>query len=322
MELHVALPEPRGTLSTWVLSRLRGGRSRLRLPTRLVVDDDLHLALYLCYELHYGGLPLAVDMEWDPDLIAARRRFETALITSLRDGVVPARGSATDVADVIAGLIDQDDSPSLSAYMERYGTLDEMRQFVVHRSAYQLKEGDPHTFAIPRLRGRAKQLLVEIQAGEYGADAPGRLMHCELFASTMRHLGLDDRPNAYLDRLPASALAISNLISLFGLNARWSPALVGQLTVFEQTSVVPMQRYSRALARMKAPPEARRFYDVHVQADAEHEVVAPAMARALVASEPSTAADVIFGAQAALLVETAFAGDLFESWHVTAPTAA
>jgi Iron-containing redox enzyme len=155
---------------------------------------------------------------------------------------------------------------------------------------------------------------VEIQAGEYGADAPGRLMHRDLFAATMRHLGLDDRSNAYLDRLPASALVISNLISCFGLNARWAPALVGQLSVFEQTSVEPMGRYARALARMQAPAEARRFYEVHVQADAEHEVMAPAMVRALVEDQPSTFGNVVFGAQAALVVEAWFAQALLSNW--------
>ena len=43
-----------------------------------------------------------------------------------------------------------------------------MREFAVHRSAYQLKEADPHTWVIPRLRGRGEGRLVEIQPDEYG----------------------------------------------------------------------------------------------------------------------------------------------------------
>jgi hypothetical protein len=57
-----------------------------------------------------------------------------------------------------------------------------MRQIVVHRSAYQLVEGDFHTLAIPRLTGEAKRNLVRIQAGEHGCDAPDREMHSVLFA--------------------------------------------------------------------------------------------------------------------------------------------
>jgi Iron-containing redox enzyme len=48
------------------------------------------------------------------------------------------------------------------------GTLAQLREFAIHRSAYQLKEADPHTWAIPRLTGAVKAAMVEIQADEYG----------------------------------------------------------------------------------------------------------------------------------------------------------
>ena len=46
-------------------------------PADPLVDDDLQLALYLCYELHYRGLP-GVDArwEWEPSLLALRREWE------------------------------------------------------------------------------------------------------------------------------------------------------------------------------------------------------------------------------------------------------
>ena len=61
-----------------------------------------------------------------------------------------------------------DEAPSLSRYLERDGTHAEMLEFVVHRSAYQLKEADPHSWALPRLTGAPKAAMVEIQADEYG----------------------------------------------------------------------------------------------------------------------------------------------------------
>jgi hypothetical protein len=276
---------------------------------------DLQLALYLCYESHYSELPGNVgDWEWDAQTIAFRGMLEAAFEHSLREraGACEADG---DVRDIIAEVIAADDGPSVSRHMETDGTLGEMREFLMHRSAYQLKEADPHTFAIPRLDGRAKQLLVEIQAGEYGADDVDRIMHSELFAQTMRSLGLDDRRNAYLDVLPASALMISNLISLFALNRRLRGALVGQLAVFEMTSVVPMGRYARGLERMGAPAEARRFYDVHVLADAEHEVLALEMAGALADAEPDLARDIVFGARSIVVVERMFAEQLLAGWR-------
>jgi hypothetical protein len=311
----VELPSPRGPLSQWVLGRLTGLQT---LPPPSASDDpfadDLQLALYLCYEPHYSSLPhVAADREWDPSLIAVRRTLESIFEGGLRD--LAGAPAHDDIRSAVTELIEGDHGPSVSAYMESDGTLEQMREFVVHRSAYQLKEGDPHTFAIPRVGGRAKQLLVEIQAGEYGADGHEREIHAALFAQTMRALGLDDRHHAYLDTLPASALALPNLISLFGLNRRWRGALIGHLTAFEMTSVTPMGRYSRALDRLGAPVEARRFYDVHVLADAEHEVLALDMAAALADDEPSLNADIVFGARCAIEVERMFAEQLLSGWR-------
>jgi hypothetical protein len=314
------LPAARGDLSAWVTDRLTGVGAR-RAPSAAGADafgDDLQLALYLACESHFRDLPgVTADREWDPQLMSFRASLEHRFEAALRDRVGAA--PTGPVERVIPAMIDADDGPSVSRFMETDGTIDQMRDFVVHRSAYQLKEGDAHTFAVPRLHGRAKQLLVAIQAGEYGADAPDRVMHCELFGQTMRELGLDDRPNAYLDVLPASALMVSNTISMFGLNRRWRGALVGHLSVFEMTSVTPMGRYSKGLERMGASAAARRFYDVHILADAEHELMALEMAQALAESEPNLCADIVFGAQCVLVVERLFAERLFGGWTGAAP---
>ena len=184
----------------------------------------------------------------------------------------------------------------------------------MQRSAYKLKEADSHTFGLPHIRSEAKQQLAEIQAGEYGVDAPGRAMHVELFAATMRVLGPDDRRHAYLDVLAASALAISNLATMFGINRRWRGALVGHLAVFEMTSAEPAGRYARGLERLGVPAQARRFYDVHVLADAEHAVLARQMVLALARDEPHLAGDIVFGAQCVVATERRFATALLDRW--------
>lgn len=306
-----ALPRPRGPLSAWMLGRLAG---MVVAPPPVVSDggrfgDDEQLALYLSYETTYSDLP-GVDpgMEWDPAVLTLRARLEARLLRHLRESlpVVPAGRPFDAIPDLIAS----DEGPSLSRFVEEQGTMDDVRRVLMHRSAYQLKEADPHTLAIPRLAGRAKQKLAAIQAGEYGADNPGHRMHADLFALTMRSVGLDPRPNAYLDVLPASALLISNLITMFGSHRRLRGALVGHLTVFEMTSVEPMGRYSRGLQRLGCSAEARRFYDVHVLADAEHEHMALDMAQFLADDEPALLPDILFGAQCALLAEEWFAMDL------------
>jgi hypothetical protein len=317
----IAPPAPRGPLSNWVLGHAVG-----KPPTPKQVSaelaradgfgDDLQLALYLCYEPHYSDVPGVPLEEWDPAVIELRNALEVRFLDALTQRI--GRPGPADPRQAIPTLLAADDSPSVSSYMRDHGTLAEMCDYVVHRSAYQLKEADPHTFAMPRLDGRAKQLLAEIQAGEYGADAADREMHSTLFAQTMRTLGLDDRRHAYLDRLPASALMISNLISMFGLNRRWRGALVGHLAVFEMTSVEPMGRYGAALERLGAPQGARRFYDVHVLADAEHELLALEMAGALHDAEPQLSGHIVFGAACAIEVERQFASTLLGAWQVGA----
>ena len=113
-----------------------------------------------------------------------------------REPVDPAQ-----IGDLLFRLEAEDDGVSLSRHLEVEAGIEEFREFVVHRSFYQLKESDPHSWAIPRLDGPAKTALLEVQADEYGGGRPER-MHSRLFAKTMRALGLDDRENAYLAHAP------------------------------------------------------------------------------------------------------------------------
>lgn len=279
-------------------------------------DDDLHVTLYALYELHYRGF-VGVDdrWEWEPSLLTFRAALERAFVDALTAQLGPVAGCpAGEVEAGLRAVIAASGGPSLSSYMETHGTLDQMREFAIHRSAYQQKEADPHTFGIPRLAGEAKAAFVEIQADEYGN---GRLaeMHSELFAETMRALGLDTTYGAYLDVIPGVTLATVNLVSMFGLHRRWRGALVGHLAVFEMCSVTPMGRYSRALERLGVGGGARSFYDVHVVADAVHEKIASTrLAAGFARSEPAHAGDVLWGARALMAVEERFARHLLDRW--------
>jgi Iron-containing redox enzyme len=315
------LPTARGPLSDGIITALRSTPGhRLRVPhvgpRDLLTDDDAQLALTCCYELAYSGFA-EVDDRWelDPGLLRVRAELEDAFVRSIvREIGEPRSASPTQVVDALCALADGD-GPSLSGWVAEHATVDHLREFCIHRSQYQLKEADPHTWVIPRLRGRAKAAFVAIQFDEYGGGVASD-MHAELFAETMRALGLDTRVGAYLDRIPAATLATGNLVTMFGLHRRWRAAAVGHLALFEMTSVGPMQRYSDALARLGIAAPARRFYDVHVTADEVHERIAlDEMVADLVEQEPESAADVVFGARALALVETRFASDLLRAWR-------
>jgi len=283
-----------------------------------LADDDLHLALYLCYELHYRGLPGVPERwEWEPSLLALRRELEEAFEEGLLDRLgPPGAGVPAEEMDLaLRAVAESDDGPSLSVYLEREGSLEQFREFVVHRSAYQLKEADPHSWAIPRLAGAPKAALVEIQADEYGGGRPERV-HAQLFADSMQALGLDHAYGAYLDQLPGHTLATVNLMSLLGLHRRWRGAIVGHLALFEMTSSVPNRRYGDGLRRLGQGAQATAFYDEHVVADAIHENIAAVdLAGGLARQEPALAGDVLWGARALIECEGRFGAALLTAWQ-------
>lgn len=214
------LPEPRGPLTAFLSHALRRSHHPLVRPPGApakagLADEDLQLALYVCYELHYRSFQDVDDgWEWEPTLLAWRRELEAAFEAGLHALVAIPPQPPEDVEHALWELLRAGDGPSLSSHVEQQATLAQTRELAVHRSAYQLKEADPHTWAIPRLWGDPKAALVQIQSDEYGSGVEPA-MHATLFADTMRALGLEDRYGAYLDWIPAPTLATVNLVTLF-----------------------------------------------------------------------------------------------------------
>ncbi|HYF45992.1 MAG TPA: iron-containing redox enzyme family protein, partial [Acidimicrobiales bacterium] len=81
----------------------------------------------------------------------------------------------------------------------------------------------------------------------------------------------------------------------------------------EMTSVVPMGRYARTFERLGVG--GAEFYDVHVEADAHHEVVAANdLAGGLAEDEPDLVGEILFGALAVTNAERRFAQHLLDCW--------
>jgi hypothetical protein len=316
----VKLPAPRGPVSERLVALLRDGSGEV--PAMFeegsdpFTDEDLQLSLYAAYELNYRGFE-GVDpgLEWDPTVLAMRAQAEAAFVEAL-EREVPRRPDVDpgEVASLLFELSKSEGGPQLSRHLGANGTDGQFREFVVHRSAYQLKEADPHSWAIPRLDGPAKAALVEVQFDEYGSGDPKRV-HATLFADSMDAMGLDSSYGAYLDRLPASTLATVNLMSLFGLNRRWLGAIVGHLAMFEITSPEPNRRYANGLRRLGLE-SATEFFDEHVEADSVHEnIAAHDMAGSLAKAQPELAPDILFGAASLLFLEARWASELLRAWE-------
>lgn len=328
------LPEPRGRLSSEVLRLVTAGStdshdSRACTDALRRVDDPLHdgdfqLALACCYELHYRGFdggrvsPRSEELEWDPVLLTLRAQLERRFEAELKDRFpVPTPPGAT-VDEQLRALVAADAGTNLSRFLLREATVSQFRDFLVQRSVYQLKEADPHTWQIPRLSGRAKDALVEIQSDEYGGGRRGGA-HATLFARTLRALDLDDTYGAWWDEALPQTFAAVNLMSLLGLHRRHRGAALGHLAALEMTSTGPNGRYGNGLRRLGFGKHATEYFDEHVEADAVHEQIATVdMCGSFVHAEPARHADVLWGAAALLGVDTLASTALLQSWSPTA----
>ena len=324
------LPTERGPLSSALLATL----IRTDLPPDLghleetlqeafgadadiLFNEDLQLTLFVLYELHYSGFDsIREDWEWHPPLLALRKRIEERFEQRLKDAVgeVPHPApNAQAVADALFEMTRAATGPSVSSFVARQATLEQAREFLIHKSIYQLKEADPHTWAIPRLTGRAKSALVEIQADEYGGGVPGRT-HAELFARTMEGLGLEHDFGSYIEAIPAITLASVNAISLFGLHRRHRGATCGHLAIYEMTSSLPNAKYARGFRRLGFDSPVTDYFDEHVEADAVHEQIAGRdLAGGLIEADPRMMQDVFFGAATVILLDT-----LAGTWQMNA----
>ncbi|WP_238423498.1 iron-containing redox enzyme family protein [Gordonia sp. 'Campus'] len=316
-----SLPTARGPLSDAVITLLRSDPGPAVIPDISVADaepygDDLQLALYLCYEMHYVGFTDAdTAWEWHPALLSLRGELERHFLTALhRD--VPAIADGDTVGREMDELcIENPDGDGVSYRLRDAGTWEQYRQMFALRSLYHLKEADPHAWAIPRLRGHAKAAFVAVEFDEFGGGR-GDAVHQELFADLLRAAELRDDYLGYLDTAPGVALTPVNLMSLFGLHRRYRGAAVGHLAATEITSSPGSQRLLAGLDQLDAPEACRRFYREHVEADAVHEqILRTDVVGDLIRTEPETEADVIFGIRAFLFVEDALDQHVVSAWE-------
>lgn len=325
-------PTARGPVSSALIAVLTGGQhspdAKLGLSAAveqavdechdILGDEDLQLTLFLLYLLHYGPVDFVRgDWEWDPELIRLRSLVEERLEAQLRAHVVlpsPLPRDGKHAAEALFEMTQPAAKPGTAMWLAKNATEELLREFLIQRSIYTLREADPHTWSIPKLQGRAKAAMVEIQADEYGGGHPDKV-HSEIFARTMRNFGLDDTPDAYLDLVPASTLASTNLISMFGLHRRLRGANVGHLAAFEMTSTIPNKHYGNAFRRNGYGQDVTWYFDEHVEADAVHEqLAARELVGNLVDDEPQLTEDIFFGAAACLYVDGRAGDRMLEAW--------
>jgi hypothetical protein len=223
--------------------------------------------------------------------------------------------SAEEALDDLLVEPADDGGGGVSGFLQDHGELWQVREYAAQRSLYHLKEADPHAWVLPRLWGRAKAGMAAVEFDEFGGGRAERV-HARLFADLMAGLGLDPEYGRYVDAAGAEALALVNLMSLFGLHRALRGALVGHFATVEITSSPGSRRLARAMRRTGAGPAAAHFYDEHVEADAVHEqVVRREVVAGLLEEEPQLDADVAFGVDATNHLEDVLADRLLGAWR-------
>lgn len=312
----IRLPKPRGQITGALLPALTcapGGPLKLPSPTVHWLDEDLQLALYVCYELHYRGFDgVSAGWEWQSDLLAARAGLEEVFLAGVQEelGTVPPLHEQVE-----AMLVEPVHGTGVSYRLLEHGRRWQAREYLVHRSLYHLKEADPQAWVIPRLHGAAQAALVAVEFDEYGAGR-AEATHSRLFAEMMADFGLDPGYGYYLDAVTGHSLAAVNLMSLFGLHREHRGALIGQFARVEITSSPSSRRLAEAFAALGAGPAGVRFYEEHIEADALHEqLIRHEVIDTLLREEPALEGDIAFGIAASAMVDDRLGSHLLHCWE-------
>ena len=318
------LPKPRGTLSERVFQAAREPAHETGSAGYLDVEpdsaEDAAITLWALYELSYRGFEDVDDAaEWDLDLLRVRRRLEADLEAQLRARWpgVPAYDGEGGAAfeEAFFRWVEEFEGPSLSRFVQRQATTEQVLDLLRLKSVYHLKESDPAAFVVPRLEVEARAGLMELQYDEYGGGRPDRL-HAGLFARGMAAVGLRPDEGAYVDEAPTLVLEQNNAMSLFGLHRRLRGAAMGHLAAFEATSSLPCRRMAQGMERLGMATEMIDYYTEHVEADAVHEQLAVRnICAPMIAVDPAVEADIWFGAFTCLDQEARLAGQLLEQWE-------
>ena len=281
--------------------------------------DVAHRALYHLYaQLMWS--PVDVDRGNEHDLTLAgvllelERGFQRAL-----DRMALPEAPPRD-PDAFSGWLQRlvQETPAvpdtgLAAYLRERATLDQLTEIVAQRSLFFLKEPDPWTMVVPSLRGQPKAGLIDVLLDEYGWGRHDQ-MHSTVYERLMARLGLETGYDAYLDGTAHQFLAVMNYQGMLARNRRLCRRMYGYIYLVEAESPEAMRTYLAAYDRLGITDEdVRRFYDLHVTADEDHQRVAlEEMIVPLVRAEPAARTEIAAGVVGGQHLEHEFAAHLHQ----------
>ena len=286
--------------------------------------DVAHRALYALYAQHAWSPVTAMrDNQHDPTIAAVLRELERGLERWLATFELP-EAPPEDPEAFTAWLSDlalHRELPALPSngmgtFIRDEISLEQLKEIVVQRSLFFLKEPDPWAMVIPSLHGEAKAGLLDLLLDEYGWGRYDQ-MHSTIYEDLMGALDLETGYDAYAARTSWQFLASMNLQNLYARHRRLCRRMYGYVYLVEADSPPSMKNYLAAWDRLGLGEDERvtKFYELHVTADEGHQDVAlNEIILPIVKSEPEAREDIARGVLEGRVTDWLFAEHLKASF--------
>ena len=314
-----SLPQPRGEVTERLFEALRKPPHTVDSPVAPVADEDLHLALYCCYELHYRGFE-GVDDPWkrEPSLLALRAQRSSVEFEAIARLVGwPVNRRFREGRCAPARVI-RPTTLRRSRAHPTAGDGEQLLEFTV--TDRRPAQGGRSTLvgaaaAVEKAEGGDGQ----VQADEYG-DGSQQDRPRELFAARWRRQG-STGPTAHTSSNSGRDAGDGQPDVAVGLHRRLAARSSGHLALFEITSLVPNRRYATGLRRLGYGDDAS-FLRRRVVADAVHESVARRPGTRPARIGPRLGADILWRRESAAGDRRPVGAHMMQAWGDACPPCA
>ncbi len=180
--------------------------------------------------------------------------------------------NSSEVAQVLCERADEDLDPEPSEegkYIRDEISENGYRRLLAIASLDGLVEASQLSRVLGGAASDVQLMLTKIFWEEYGGGKLGR-KHSSHFATMLEELGLDSRPEAYLDIVPWEVLANINHSFLLSEQKRKFLRYVGGLMFIEISVPASFRNNKLAGERLGMSGEATSYWDIHIKEDIRH----------------------------------------------------
>jgi Iron-containing redox enzyme len=177
-----------------------------------------------------------------------------------------------DVKSALTERAEADLNPPITAtkrYLREQMTAEEYRCLLAIASLDGLVEASRMSRILGGASNEVQAMLIRVLMEEYGNGRLSR-KHSTFFAQMMAELGLDTKPEAYLDLVPWEVLACINHNFLLTECKRHFLRYNGGLTYFEIAGPTIYTDYMMAAQRLNLSETAMGYWELHIREDERH----------------------------------------------------